>query len=52
MRQHRPELRVVVSSGFSSSYSGTLSQDVRIDGSLEKPYTFMTMRKALESVLD
>lgn len=51
IRRVRPDMRVVISSGFGIPDGNQPIDGLPINGSLEKPYSLATLRKALESAL-
>ena len=48
LRAHRPDTRVIVSSGANPGARGLLDGPGRPDGFLDKPYTLQTLRAVLD----
>lgn len=51
MKRHRPDARVIVSSGSNPGATGEGLGPVAPDGFLDKPYTLATLRETLDRLL-
>ena len=51
LRMIRPEVKVVVSSGYSESEAITLFKGQRVSGFIQKPYTSIGLAEKVKSTL-